>query len=163
RRRRGRDDGRRRRRLPPALGARVLSSGSGLARHRAAANRGRGRARKRRRTMRGARRGGRALSVSARPEIRRRDDPVQIGERTWSLAERWVDNRGVRLHCLVRPATTEAAGMPFVIIAGTFGMAEDYVAEMTALAPRPCVAPSLRGRGQSDTPETGYTFEDHVA
>jgi pimeloyl-ACP methyl ester carboxylesterase len=50
-----------------------------------------------------------------------------------------------------------------VIVPGTFGTAEDYVPEMTSLSPRGCVAASLRGRGQSDTPPAGYTFGDHVS
>ena len=49
-----------------------------------------------------------------------------------------------------------------MFLPGTFGMAEDYVPEMSALAPRRCVAVSLRGRGRSDVPELGYSFEDHV-
>jgi pimeloyl-ACP methyl ester carboxylesterase len=48
-------------------------------------------------------------------------------------------------------------------VPGTFGTAEDYVPEMSSLSPRECVAVSLRGRGQSDTPAAGYAFDDHVA
>lgn len=77
------------------------------------------------------------------------------------LEDRWVDSRGVRLHCLVRPPAGDE--LPLVIVPGTFGTAEDYVPEMTALEPRACVSASLRGRGQSDTPADGYTFADHVA
>lgn len=80
-----------------------------------------------------------------------------------SVEERWVDAKGVRLHCLVASPTGTSAGVPLVIVPGTFGMAEDYVPEMTALTPRPSVAPSLRGRGRSDVPTGGYTFEDHVS
>jgi pimeloyl-ACP methyl ester carboxylesterase len=53
--------------------------------------------------------------------------------------------------------------MPFLIVPGTFGVAEDYVQEMEALAPRRCLTVSLRGRGLSDAPASGYRFEDHVA
>src|SRR5438445_8033390 len=34
---------------------------------------------------------------------------------------------------------------------------------MEALAPRRCVSVRLRGRGQSDIPESGYTFNDNVS
>jgi len=80
-----------------------------------------------------------------------------------SLEERWVDSRGVRLHCLARAPGATPEAMPLVVVPGTFGTAEDYIDEMTALAPRACVAASLRGRGKSDTPASGYTFADHVA
>jgi pimeloyl-ACP methyl ester carboxylesterase len=38
-----------------------------------------------------------------------------------------------------------------------------YVREIQSLMPRRCIAVSLRARGKSDAPETGYTFEDHVS
>ncbi|MDT8280750.1 MAG: hypothetical protein RQ806_09430, partial [Erythrobacter sp.] len=40
-------------------------------------------------------------------------------------------------------------GLPLVIIHDTAESAEDYSELMLALAPRPCFALSLRGRGQS--------------
>src|SRR5262249_62058866 len=56
----------------------------------------------------------------------------------------------------------ERGALPHVFVPGTFGYAEDYLPEMEALAPRRCVAVSLRGRGRSDAPATGYAFDDHV-
>lgn len=77
------------------------------------------------------------------------------------IEERWVQNGTVRLHCLAQESNS--AGTPFLIVPGTFGVAEDYVQEMEALAPRRCITVSLRGRGRSDAPASGYRFEDHVA
>ena len=77
------------------------------------------------------------------------------------IEERWVENGAVRLHCLGQE--TDSALTPFLIVPGTFGLAEDYVQEMEALAPRRCLTVSLRGRGRSDAPMNGYRFEDHVA
>src|ERR1700688_2511485 len=77
------------------------------------------------------------------------------------IEERWVQNGAGRLHCLEQES--DSALTPFLIVPGTFGVAEDYVQEMEALAPRRCVTVSLRGRGRSDAPQSGYRFEDHVA
>ena len=74
-------------------------------------------------------------------------------------AEGWASNGAVRLHHL----RSGSSGTPHVFLPGTFGYAEDYMPEMAALAPRRCFAVSLRGRGHSDKPATGYAFEDHVA
>jgi pimeloyl-ACP methyl ester carboxylesterase len=79
------------------------------------------------------------------------------------LQDRWVNSAGVRLHCLEQPASTGILRVSFLIVPGTFGFAEDYADEMAALAPRRCIAVSLRGRGRSDIPRHGYRFEDHVA
>jgi len=77
------------------------------------------------------------------------------------IEERWVRNGAVRLHCLEQESDSTLT--PFLIVPGTFGVAEDYVQEMEALAPRRCITVSLRGRGRSDAPASGYQFEDHVA
>lgn len=77
--------------------------------------------------------------------------------------EGWVRNRDVKLHFLTNvPEIVEGAGVPLVIVPGTAEAAEDYADVLDALAPRPCFALSLRGRGQSGSPQRGYTLEDHV-
>jgi len=80
-----------------------------------------------------------------------------------SIRERWVDSGGVRLHCLESVPQAPSAHVPLLIIPGVFGNAEDYLDEMTRLAPRRCLAVSLRGRGNSEVPASGYRLEDHVA
>lgn len=75
----------------------------------------------------------------------------------------WADNHGVRLHYLETGTDRAPSSLPLVFLPGTFGYAEDYIDEMSALAPRRCMAVSLRGRGRSDTPEVGYSFDDHVS
>lgn len=77
--------------------------------------------------------------------------------------ERWTSSRGARIHYLDSADHADRHLVPVMIIPGAFGTAEDCRREMTALAPRRCVAISLRGRGQSDAPQAGYRFEDHVA
>lgn len=74
---------------------------------------------------------------------------------------RWANNHGVRLHYLVS-ASSDPSLTPVVLIPGAFGSAESYESEFAAFAPRRCVAISLRGRGQSDAPHSGYTIRHHA-
>jgi len=79
------------------------------------------------------------------------------------IRERWIDSGGIRLHCLENVPPKATARVPLLIIPGAFGMAEDYIEEMTRLASRPSLAVSLRGRGRSDVPERGFRLADHVS
>lgn|SRR5574341_960223 len=78
------------------------------------------------------------------------------------IAESFADSNGVRIH-FVDSAPGGSEGVPILFIPGALGTAEQYRAEMDFLAPRRCVALSLRGRGQSAAPQAGYTLPDHVA
>ena len=80
-----------------------------------------------------------------------------------AISERWIINGSVRLHALESAPLEPSAQTPLVIVPGVFGNAEDYLDEMTRLAPRRCLAVSLRGRGNSDVPASGYALEDHVS
>lgn len=75
---------------------------------------------------------------------------------------RWASNQGVRIHYLDSGASADPTLVPIIFVPGGMGSAEDYQAEMAALAPRRCIAISLRGRGQSDVPMEGYGFLSHV-
>src|SRR6266571_5456785 len=75
----------------------------------------------------------------------------------------WVDNNGVRLHYIESQPRTSVELVPIVFIPGALGTAELYYREIESLAPRRCVAISLRGRGKNNAPERGYTLEDHAS
>ncbi len=75
----------------------------------------------------------------------------------------WVDNKGVRLHYLDSGLYAAHPLVPIVFVPGALGSAERYLREMESLAPRRCLAISLRGAGKSEAPEKGYAFEDHVS
>ena len=79
------------------------------------------------------------------------------------VVEGWLDNRGVRLHYIESNPDAPASLLPLVYIHGAYGKAEGFLPEMEALSPRRCVAVSLRGRGKSDAPETGYTLDLHIS
>jgi pimeloyl-ACP methyl ester carboxylesterase len=70
-------------------------------------------------------------------------------------------NNQVRLHYLDGHADCPTE-LSIVIVPGLAETAEDYAELMRRLAPRRCVAISLRGRGRSDTPASGYTLDDHA-
>ncbi len=76
--------------------------------------------------------------------------------------EGWVQNRGVRLH-YIHSLPGDPNRFPLVMVPGFSESCEDWLRVMSSLAPRGCVAISLRGRGKSDAPKAGYSFEDHVS
>lgn len=76
------------------------------------------------------------------------------------IVDGWANNRGIRLHYL--DTVTDAAEMPLVCIPGLSSNADSFRSTVEALAPKRTLSVSLRGRGQSDVPEVGYRFEDHV-
>jgi len=80
-----------------------------------------------------------------------------------AIIEKWIVNGAVRLHALESVPAEPSTQVPLLIIPGVFGNAEDYLDEMARLAPRRCLAVSLRGRGHSDVPASGYALEDHVS
>lgn len=73
-----------------------------------------------------------------------------------------VDNNGVLIHYIESHVEADDKS-PLVIIPGFTEDAEDYKDIIKAFEDRKCVAITLRGRGQSDAPESGYTLEDHVS
>jgi len=82
--------------------------------------------------------------------------------------QRFVDNAGVRIEYRVHEAEgVGAERTPVVFIPGMTGDAsiwENNVALVRALdlaGPRKLVAISLRGRGASDCPDSGWTPQDH--
>jgi len=81
---------------------------------------------------------------------------------TSAWVQRFAVHNGVRIEYRVRDA--DGPGVPVVLVPGMTGSARVYEnnAPLTAaLAPRKLIAISLRGRGASDSPDTGWTPEDH--
>jgi pimeloyl-ACP methyl ester carboxylesterase len=72
----------------------------------------------------------------------------------------FVDNDGVRIHAL----DNGRAGVPPPVLAvpGMGEYAEEYRWLLDALGDRRVVVVDVRGRGRSDVPESGYTWEHHI-
>jgi pimeloyl-ACP methyl ester carboxylesterase len=79
------------------------------------------------------------------------------------IEEFWAENQGVRLHYLDSRRHADESLTSLLCVHGAMGMAEHFRSEMAVYAPRRCVALSLRGRGQSDAPAVGYSFQDQVS
>jgi pimeloyl-ACP methyl ester carboxylesterase len=84
-------------------------------------------------------------------------------EQQFSFREGWSKNRSVRLHYVESGWDSPSNLTPVVYPHIGFGTAEIFIPEMKALFPRSCVACSLRGRGNSDAPEAGYSFDENVS
>ncbi len=72
-----------------------------------------------------------------------------------------ANNDGVMLHYL--DSATSSSLVPVLICPGLSETAEEYSDMIEYLSPRRCIVLSFRGRGQSDTPASGYNLADHVA
>lgn len=70
-------------------------------------------------------------------------------------------NKGIKIH-FIETTNYDHNFLPLLYIPGALGNAEQFVEEMEYLYPRHCLSISLRGRGKSDAPLTGYTFEEHI-
>ena len=88
---------------------------------------------------------------------------VSTSEQQFSFREGWCKNGSVHLHYVESGWDSPSSFTPVVYPHIGFGTAEVFIPEMKALSPRRCVACSLRGRGNSDAPEAGYSFDENVS
>lgn len=75
------------------------------------------------------------------------------------MKELQIHNQGVNIHILHTELNNVA---PFVIVPGMVESAESYSQFMESLD-RPAIAISLRGRGKSDAPTSGYSFAEQAS
>jgi pimeloyl-ACP methyl ester carboxylesterase len=73
----------------------------------------------------------------------------------------FVDNGGVRLHALDN-GRRGASWPPVLVVPGMGEYAEEYAWLLDRLGDRRVVVADVRGRGSSDAPLSGYTWEDHI-
>jgi len=79
-----------------------------------------------------------------------------------SDASAFLDNDGVRLHVLDNGNV--GASLPTVLaIPGMGEYADEYTWLLDALGDRRVVVVDVRGRGRSDVPDVGYTWEHHIS
>ena len=75
------------------------------------------------------------------------------------MIQKWVQNRQVRLEVL----EAEGTGRSILLVPGMLGKAADFKPEIEKCSPEyRCLSMSLRGRGKSDSPSSGFTLADHV-
>lgn len=90
------------------------------------------------------------------------DGYAEVGRREGlAVDRRRVDNDGVQIQYLVDGDS--ASLTPVLFVPGFVNPASMWWQEMEALRPRRTVAVSLRGRGGSDAPLSGYRFEHQLS
>lgn len=72
----------------------------------------------------------------------------------------FVSNAAVRLHVLDNGR--RSAAPPVLVVPGMGEHADEYAWMLDRLGDRRVSVADLRGRGRSDAPPTGYTWQDHV-
>ena len=88
---------------------------------------------------------------------------LSTSRQKFSFREEWLKNGSVRLHYVESGWDSPSGLTPLVYAHTGFGAADVFALEMKALFPRRCVACSLRGRGNSDAPDAGYSFDENVS
>jgi pimeloyl-ACP methyl ester carboxylesterase len=77
--------------------------------------------------------------------------------------EGWTVNGGVRIHYIDSNPVGSQELTPLIYVSGALNGAEGLLPEMEALAPRRVISMALRGRGKSDAPMSGYSFQENVS
>ncbi len=75
--------------------------------------------------------------------------------------EGFANNKGVNIY-YIDNGVKYSKKTPLLICPGLAECAKDYIKLINKITDRRCVALSFRGRGISDSPNTGYTLEDHI-
>ncbi|CAM4480479.1 alpha/beta hydrolase [Paenibacillus tarimensis] len=78
------------------------------------------------------------------------------------LLSKIIDNSGTKIHYLDSTHASDPALTPLVISPGLSETAEEYMDLLEFMLPRRSVVLSYRGRGKSDTPDTGYNLSEHI-
>ncbi len=73
----------------------------------------------------------------------------------------FAQNGEIAVHYIALNA--EAQGLPVLIIPGMLGRAEDYAEALAEKTQRPVFCLSLRGRGMSTAPASGYSFREQLS
>jgi pimeloyl-ACP methyl ester carboxylesterase len=74
-----------------------------------------------------------------------------------------ADNNKTMIHYYDSMDTSDNQQVPLVVCPGLSETAEEYIDLLEVLLPRRCIILSFRGRGKSDTPDSGYDLDAHVS
>ncbi|NMM51054.1 alpha/beta fold hydrolase [Paenibacillus aquistagni] len=80
-----------------------------------------------------------------------------------NIQSHFLMNGDVSIHFLDSVLEADSSLVPLLISPGLSETAEEYTDMMERLLPRRVIVLSYRGRGQSDTPISGYTLEHHMS
>lgn len=75
--------------------------------------------------------------------------------------EGFANNKGVNIY-YIDNGVKDSKKTPLLICPGLSECTKDYIKLINKITDRRCVALSFRGRGISDSPNTGYTLENHI-
>ncbi|MEG0619276.1 MAG: alpha/beta hydrolase [Bacilli bacterium] len=78
------------------------------------------------------------------------------------ILDKYVDNKGIVIHYLDSNEKLVDENV-LLYIPGFLGYAEQFKDEMILLSNHRCLSISLRGRGKSDCPQTGYSFDEQYS
>ncbi len=73
----------------------------------------------------------------------------------------FIDNNGVTIHCIEH--NSENGGIPILLIPGATNSAEELEEDLANSLLHYHIIVSLRGRGKSDSPQSGYLIDDHAS
>jgi pimeloyl-ACP methyl ester carboxylesterase len=78
-----------------------------------------------------------------------------------TIVERFTNRSGVRIRYLDN-APPEPVGLPILFSPGFTDFADEYVETLDFMQPLRVLVVEVRGRGGSESPETGYTAAEHA-
>lgn len=78
-------------------------------------------------------------------------------------SSKYAQNNSIMIHYYDSLENSDKTLIPLIVCPGLSETAEEYIDLLEAISPRRCIVLSFRGRGKSDTPESGYNLENHVS
>ncbi|MEJ9233342.1 alpha/beta hydrolase [Peribacillus butanolivorans] len=75
--------------------------------------------------------------------------------------DKWANSENIKIHYL-ESADYDKSLTPLVYVPGALNFAEQSTDFLGKIKARKCITMSLRGRGKSNAPKRGYSFNDHV-
>ncbi|MEZ4886613.1 MAG: alpha/beta hydrolase [Chitinophagales bacterium] len=75
--------------------------------------------------------------------------------------EHFIDNTNAKIHCI--EFNRQENNIPLIIIPGATNSAEEIEEALYGKLLHHHIIVSLRGRGKSDSPKSGYTLDDHAS
>lgn len=75
--------------------------------------------------------------------------------------DKFITNGGVNIHYII--INKECHKIPLIMIPGAINSADEIYTDINSYTYEYCIIISLRGRGKSSTPLSGYTLKDYIS